>query len=106
MAEVPAELVRMLDEDASKVHSADGPVLASLARILERHEQMVREQFVAELAELGIRIVPKTVDDLWDCPSSPSRGQRAHNFGDLGQPSAKCLNGCGMTWARLQEAAG
>lgn len=45
---VPAELAWMLDEDAGKRHSATGPVLASLARILTRHEQMVREQFLAE----------------------------------------------------------
>lgn len=49
---VPAELARMLDEDAGKPHSAAGPVMMSLARILVRHEKMVRERIAAELRSL------------------------------------------------------
>jgi hypothetical protein len=45
---IPPELVQMLDADAGKAHSADGPVLASLAQILARHEQLVRAQLLAE----------------------------------------------------------
>lgn len=45
---IPAELVQMLDEDAGKSHSITGRVLASLARILARHDLMVREQLLAE----------------------------------------------------------
>lgn len=47
--QVPAELVAMLDADAGKAHATQGPVLASLARILTRHEQQLREQVAADL---------------------------------------------------------
>jgi hypothetical protein len=46
--QISPELVQMLDADAGKAHSADGPVLASLTRILARHEQLVRDQLLAE----------------------------------------------------------
>jgi hypothetical protein len=39
-ASIPAELRAMLDADAGRAHSADGPVLASLARILTRHDEI------------------------------------------------------------------
>lgn len=48
---VPPELARMLDEDAGKTHSATGTVMASLARILARHEQMVRERVAGAIAD-------------------------------------------------------
>jgi hypothetical protein len=51
-APIPPELVRMLDADAGKAHGANGPVMASLARILDRHEQLVRERIAAELRAL------------------------------------------------------
>lgn len=38
--EIPQELVDMLDADAGKQHSRAGPVLASLARILTRYEEL------------------------------------------------------------------
>lgn len=38
---VPEELKAMLEQDAGKDHSDDGPVIASLSRILQRHEEIV-----------------------------------------------------------------
>lgn len=40
--QIPAELAAMLDKDAGKVHGDTGSVRTSLARILTRHEEMVR----------------------------------------------------------------
>ena len=42
--QVPQELLDMLDKDAGKRHSREGPVVASLARILTRHEEMLLEE--------------------------------------------------------------
>jgi hypothetical protein len=47
---VPEELKRMLEVEAGKERFGDGTVLTSLARILERHEEMVRDQVRRELA--------------------------------------------------------
>jgi hypothetical protein len=41
---------------------------------------------------------------LWDCPEPVAGAQRTHAFGNPDQQWTECLNGCGMTWARLQEA--
>jgi hypothetical protein len=38
--DIPQELVDMLDQDAGKQHGRQGPVLASLARILTRYDEM------------------------------------------------------------------
>lgn len=43
------ELVDLLDEQAGKQHSADGPVLAALAEILNRHEVMIRKGVATEI---------------------------------------------------------
>lgn len=38
--EIPQELVDMLDHDAGRQHNRQGSVLASLARILTRYDEM------------------------------------------------------------------
>lgn len=39
--EVPQELIDMMDEAAGRQHSRSGSVVATLARILTRHEEMM-----------------------------------------------------------------
>jgi hypothetical protein len=39
-AEVPQELIDMLDEDAGLLHSVNGRVITSLARILTRYDEI------------------------------------------------------------------
>jgi hypothetical protein len=39
-AEIPQELVDLLDERAGRVHSRDGVVLRTLAEILTRYDQI------------------------------------------------------------------
>lgn len=46
---IPQELVDLLDERAGKRHSADGPVLAALAEILDRYEVMIRKGVATEI---------------------------------------------------------
>jgi hypothetical protein len=52
-SEIPQELVDILDDAAGKKHSRSGPVLTTLAKILTRHEEMVRKGGVSvELREV------------------------------------------------------
>jgi hypothetical protein len=42
--EIPDELKQILDERAGKEHSRQGPVMAALAEILTRHQEMLEEE--------------------------------------------------------------
>lgn len=49
---VPAELKAILDQAAGKDHSATGSVMATLAQILQRHEQIVSAPLLKRIANL------------------------------------------------------
>lgn len=78
---------------------------SSVNVVCETHDPRAeRDQLREQLDEIGKEATgqrPEAPAALWDCPTSPSRGQRAHRFDE---PLGACLYGCGMTWARLQEA--
>jgi hypothetical protein len=42
--EIPAELLRILDERAGKVHRRTGPVVDALAEILTRYDELRAEE--------------------------------------------------------------
>lgn len=91
--EIPPELVALLDERAGKRHSADGPVLAALAEILTRYDQ-IRAERLRHVADGRRAYMPGCGDDrlrdrlreeadMWDTAARVAEGDTAPLYGLL-----------------------
>lgn len=64
--EIPPELMSIVDEGAGRLHPPTGSVAATTAKLLARHEEMVRDRIAEEIEAYRNQLLNRSADQRPD----------------------------------------